>query len=166
MIGRSSDSLSSRNTDVPDTQEAWPATWIAVAVIGGPFFLTMLPLLLVHALGFVGTDVARAVFWGCSFISYVILLPLAASLAVRSRERKQEIAGEMMAFFASRIVELYSVSRLSRIPEDPRTAAAFGIYARAEREIEENVQNPLRVRETIERGVSLVDEILEDRNRI
>ncbi|CAN5588477.1 hypothetical protein BH24ACT22_BH24ACT22_01560 [soil metagenome] len=151
-----------RNTELPAKREVWPAAWIAAGVIGGPFFLTMLPLLLVYAFGSVGTDFARAVFWGCAFTSYVILLPLAAGLAVRSRERKQEIVAEMMAFFSSRIVELYSVSGLSSLANDPRMAEAFETYTRAEREIEENVENPLQVRETIECGVSLVDELLED----
>ncbi|MGB3635220.1 MAG: hypothetical protein WA982_14355 [Rubrobacteraceae bacterium] len=135
---------------------------VTLGIMGGPFLLTMLPLLFVYSLGFVGTDVAKVVFWSCGFTSYVVLLPLATGLALRSRERKQEIAGEMMAFFSSRIVDLYSVSKLSPFSEDPRTAEAFAIYSQAERESEENVGNPLQVRETIERGVSLVDELLED----
>lgn len=155
------DELSGRNTNLPATRDTWSGAWIAVGVIGGPFLLTMLPLLLVHTLGFVGTDVARIVFWSCAFTSYVVLLPLAAGLTVRNRERKQEIVGEMMSFFSHKVTTLYAVVEENpALSADPRTAEVFEIYSRAGREVEENIQNPLRAQGTIERGVSLADEVL------
>ena len=140
----------------------WPAVWIAAGVIGGPVLLTMTSLYFFYFIGVTETEILRAVLYTAAFMSYVVLLPLAAGLAVRKRERKQEIAGEMMAFFSSKIVELYAVSGLSAFAEDPRTVEAFETYARAEREVEKNLEDPLRAKETIERGVSLVDELLED----
>lgn len=154
--------VSKRNTNLPATNETWSGVWIVVCVMGGPALLTMLALSIVYSFGYAGMDLAKLVFCGCGFISCVILLPLAAGLAVRKRERKQEIAGEMMSFFSSRIIELYAVSGLSAFAGDPRTAEAFEIYVRAEREVKKNPENPLLARETIEHGVSLVDEILED----
>ena len=79
------------------SREVWRLMPITLGIIGGPFLLTVIPLIFVFALG-LGTDVARAVLWSCGFASYVVLLPLAAGLAVKKRERKREIAGEMMAF--------------------------------------------------------------------
>lgn len=155
------DELPGRNANLPATREAWSAAWIAIGVIGGPFLLTMLSLLFVYSLGFGGTDVAKAVFWSCAFTSYVILLPLAAGLAVRSRERKQEIAGEMMAFFSHRVTTLYALAEEdAALSADSRTAEVFEIYSWADWEIEENVQNPLLACETIEHGVFLADELL------
>ena len=154
--------LSRHKVSLPATRETWSGIWIVVGVMGGPVLLTMLALSVVYSLGFAGTGVAKFVFWSCGFISCVVLLPLAAGLTARKRERKQEIAGEMMAFFSSRIVELYAVSGLSSFAEDPRTVEAFEIYSRAECEVEENLEDPLRAKETIERGVALVDELLED----
>ena len=140
----------------------WPAVWIAAGVIGGPVLLTMASLYSFYFIGVTETEVLRAVLYTAAFMSYVVLLPLAAGLAVRKRERKQEIAGEMMAFFSSRIVELYAVSGLSAFAEDPRTVEAFETYARAECEMQDNVENPLLVQETVERGVALVDRIMAD----
>ena len=154
--------VSKRNVNLPATGETWSGVWIVAGVMGGPVLLTMLALSVVYSLGYAGTDLAKLVFCGCGFISCVVLLPLAAGLAVRKRERKQEIAGEMMAFFSSRIIELYAVSGISAFAEDPRTDEAFGIYALAEREMEANVENPLLAKETVERGVALVDQIMAD----
>jgi hypothetical protein len=126
----------------------------------------MLPFLFVYSLGFAGTDVAKAVFWSCGFTSYVILLPLVAGLAIRNRERKQEIVEEMMAFFSHKVTVLYALAEKDpALSKNLQTAEVFEIYARADREVGENVQDPLIARETIERGVSLVDEILEDRDK-
>ncbi len=122
----------------------------------------MIPLLFLYSLGLTETEVARIVFWSSAYTSYAVLLPLAVGLAVRSRERKQKIAGEMIAFFSTKIVALYSLSEAaSTIAEDPRTAEAFTLYLRAN-QMMETVQDPLNVCETVERGVSLVDELLAD----
>lgn len=143
------------------SREVWLLMPIALGIIGIPFLLTVIPLLFVFALG-LGTDIARVVFWGCGFTSYVVLLPLAAGIAIKRRERKQEIVGEMMAFFSSKIVALYSVSNDTSLAADPRAAEAFEIYTRAERALEENADDPLVVQEIVERGVALVDEIIDD----
>lgn len=146
------------------SREVWLLMPIVLGVIGVPFLLTIIPLIFVFSLG-LGTDVARAVFWSCAFTSYVILLPLAAGLVARRRERRQEIAAEMMAFFSSKIVALYSVSDDDSLAKDPRTAEAFEIYTQAERALEENPEKPLVVQEIIERGVALADEIMEEHRR-
>ena len=132
----------------------------ALGVICGPFVLTMIPLLFLYSLGLAGTDVAEIVFWSSAYTSYAVLLPLVVGLAVRSRERKQKIAGEMVAFFSTKIVALYSASEATpAITEDPRTTEAFTLYLRAN-QMMETIQNPLNVCETVERGISLVDEVM------
>ncbi|CAN5582736.1 hypothetical protein BH24ACT21_BH24ACT21_14250 [soil metagenome] len=158
--------LSRQNENLPVSREVWSAAWIAVCVIGVPVVLTMFTLLVFHAFGMAWTEVSWAAFCLVAFLSNFVLLPLAASLAVRNRERKREIAEEMMAFFSHKVTTLYALAGEDpALSADSRMAEVFEIYSRADREVEENVQNPLFARETIERGVSLADEILEYRNR-
>lgn len=133
---------------------------LALAIVGGPFLIVMIPFLLVTLSGLVGPAIALPLLYLGMFVSYAALLPLAAGLTLRARQRKREIADEMMAFFSSRIVELYSVSEMPAVAKDPRAVEAYALYVRAEREIEDNPHAPLLVRETIERGVSLVDQLL------
>ncbi len=143
-------------------RETLTIIFFTLGVIGGPFLLTMIPLLFLYTLGLFGTNVAGIVFWSSAYISYAVLLPLAVGLSVRSRERKQKIAGEMMAFFSAKIVALYSVSKVTpAIAEDPRAAEAFILYSQANR-IVETAKNPLHAREIVERGVSLADELMAD----
>ncbi len=124
--------------------------------------LTMIVLLFLYFLGLAGTAVAAAVFWSSAYISYAVLLPLVVGRAIRSRERKQKITNEMIAFFSTKIVALYSISEVTpAVAEDPRTAEAFTLYSQAS-QIMETVQNPLNVRDTVERGVYLVDELMAD----
>ena len=158
--------LSKRSNNLPATREVWSAAWIAVGVIGAPVVLTMFTLLFFHAFGMAWTKVSLAAFCLVAFLSNFVLLPLAAGLTVRNRERKQKIAGEMMTFFSHKVTILYAlVEENPGISSDPQVAEVFDAYMQADREIEENVQNPLYARETIERGVSLADEIMESRNR-
>ena len=138
---------------------------LPLGVIGVPVLLTMASLLFFYALGMPWTEFSAAAFCLIAFTSNFILLPLAAGWVARSRELKRQVADEMMAFFSTRIVELYSASNEPALAEDPRTAAAFEIYSEAEREIEQNSENLLRARETIERGVFLVDEVMSDYGR-
>lgn len=122
----------------------------------------MILLLFLYLLGLAGTTVAAVVFWSSAYISYAVLLPLVAGRAIQNRERKQKIADELIAFFSTKIITLYAISEATpAITEDPRTAEAFTLYSQVNRAIE-TVQNPLNVCETIERGVSLVDELMAD----
>ncbi|MGF1473583.1 MAG: hypothetical protein ACFB50_17820 [Rubrobacteraceae bacterium] len=166
MIVQSSSRYSERSTNLPATREAWSGMWIVVGVIGTPVLLTMASLLFFHAVGMAWTEISWVVFYLTAFLSYFVLLPLAAGLAVRTRERKQKIAGEMMAFFSQKVTALYVLAKENpALSADARTAEVFEIYSRADREVEENVQNPLFARETIERGVFLADEVLESHDR-
>ncbi len=161
MIGYSLDELSVWNRHLPAKREVWSAAWIAVCVIGGPVMLTMASLLFFYALGMAWTEEFWAAFYVTGFVSNFILLPLSAGLAVKNRERKQEIAGEMMAFFSRKVTTLYAMAEKNpALSEDSRTAEVFEIYSLAAREVEENLQNPLGVRKTIEQGVFLADEVL------
>ena len=153
--------FSRRDTSLTTTREVWPAVWVAAGVIGGPALLTMASLYFFYFIGVTETEVLRAVLYTAAFVSYVVLLPLAAGLAARNRERRREIAGEMMAFFSSRVTALYALLRENpALSEDPRTAEVFQAYSRADREMEENIHNPLLARQTIEHGVFLADELL------
>lgn len=143
-------------------RERLPVIFFTLGVICGPFLLTMIPLLFLYSLELVGTHVAGAIFWSSAYISYAVLLPLAVGRSVRSRERKQKVAGEMVAFFSTKIIALYSVSEvIPAIAEDPRAAEAFILYSQANQKVE-SAKNPLHVRETVERGVSLIDELMAD----
>lgn len=143
-------------------RERLPVIFFTLGVICGPFLLTMIPLLFLYSLGLVGTNVAGAIFWSSAYISYAVLLPLAVGRSVRSRERQQKVAGEMVAFFSTKIIALYSVSEVTpAIAEDPRAAEAFILYSQANQKVE-SAKNPLHVRETVERGVSLIDELMAD----
>ena len=144
------------------SREALPLIFFALGVIGGPFLLTMILLLFLYFLGLAETAAAAVVFWSSAYISYAVLLPLVAGRAIRIRERKQKVIDEMIAFFSTKIVALYSVSEATpAIAEDPRTTEAFTLYLRASQMIE-TVRNPLNVCETVERGISLVDEVMAD----
>lgn len=144
------------------SREALSVILLTLGITGGPALFTISVFSLVSLLGF-GPDVAWTVFWISAFASYVIFLPLMAGMSVRRRERKQEIVGEMMAFFSAKIMNLYTVSEeIPVVAEDPRSAEAFTLYSRANRQIEENLQNPLHAQEAIERGVFLVDELISD----
>lgn len=136
---------------------------LALGVIGGPFLLTMVPLLFLYLFGLAGTEAAWAVFWAGAFASHVIFLPLAVGLVARKRRWKHDIAWEMVAFFSAKIVSLYLFHReVPAVAGDPRAAEAFALYSRAVRQVEGGARDPLRSRPTIERGVALVDELLED----
>lgn len=144
-------------------EEIWTLTLLPLGIVGVPVVLTMASLLFFSFFGMAWTETSYAVFCLVAFVSNVILLPLAAGLTARNRERRQKIAGEMMSFFSRKVTTLYALAgedpTLSR---DARAAEVFEIYSRADREVERNVQNPLVARETIERGVSLADEVLAD----
>jgi hypothetical protein len=145
------------------SRDALPGALLALAAIGGPFLLTVTPLLFLYALGLAGSAVALAVFWTAAFTSYFVIPPLSVGLVSRNRRRRQEIAGEMMIFFSARIIGLYRLDReVPAVADDPRAAEAFALYSRAGRLVEENIQAPLCSRRTIEHGVYLVDELLED----
>lgn len=174
MIGISRRELSDREgagRHLVVRERLLPLIFLALGVICGPFLLTILLtvilLLFLYFLGLAGTAVAAAVFWSSAYISYAVLLPLAAMRAIRSREQKQKITNEMItnemiAFFSTKIVALYSISEVTpAVAEDPRTAEAFTLYSQAS-QIMETVQNPLNVRNTVERGVYLVDELMAD----
>ncbi len=145
------------------SRETLSGALLALGVIGVPFLLTVIPLLVLNYSGFAGTEVLRAVFWTAAFTSHVVLLPLAVGLVSRNRQRKLDIVREMEAFFSAKIIGLYRLQReVPAVVDDPRAAEAFEIYSRAERQIEAEVNDPLRSRPEIERGVALVDELLED----
>ena len=159
------DEISVRDTNLPVRGEVWSAGWIAVGVICVPVVLTMVSQLFFYALGMAWTEVSWAVFFLVAFTSNFVLLPLAAGRAIRNRERKQEIAREMMAFFSHKVTLLYALAEKDPVLfKDPQTAEVFEIYARADREVGENVQDPMIAKETIEHGVSLVDELLASRS--
>lgn len=148
------------------SREVLTGALLALGVIGGPFMLTIIPLVFLYLFGLAGTEIAWAVFWISAFISHVVLLPLAVGVVDRNRRRKRDLAEEMVAFFSARIIGLYRLHReVPAVADDPRMAEAFALYSRAERQLEESVQDPLRSRQTIERGVALVDELLEDYGR-
>ena len=153
--------FSERDTNLPARREVWSAAWIAVGVIGVPVLLTMVSLLFFYALGMPWTKFSAAAFCLIAFASNFILLPLAAGLTVRNREHKQEIAGEMMTFFSHKVTTLYALAEENPgLSADTQVAEVFEAYTRADREIQENVHDPLVVRETIEQGVFLADEVL------
>ncbi len=161
---RTREPSSGRNTS--STREPWSPAWIAVGVVGVPVVLTTASQLFFYAIGMAWTEVSWTALFLVAFVSNFVLLPLAAGLAIQNRERRQKIAGEMMAFFSHKVTVLYAMIKVKpRLSADSRTAEVFEIYARADREVVENVHDPLIARETIERGVSLVDEVLEDRNQ-
>lgn len=144
-------------------QEALSGVLLTLGVIGGPFLLTMIPLVILYYTGMAETELARAVFWAAAFTSHVVLLPLAVGLVARNRQRKLDIAREMEAFFSAKVIGLYRLQReFPAASDDPRTAEVFEIYSQTGRQIEEDVRDPLRSRETIERGVALADELLKD----
>lgn len=133
---------------------------LTLTVSCGPFLIVMIPFLLVTLTGLAGLDVTLPLLYLGAFVSYTVLLPLIAGRALRARERKREIADEMMAFFSSKIVKLYSLSEIPAIDEDLRTVEAYVLYVQAELEIAGNLCAPLLAREKIERGVRFADEML------
>lgn len=153
-------SRSYRGADLSLAGETRSLIPLALAVACGPFLIVMIPFLLVTLTGLAGPDVTLPLLYLGIFVSYTMLLPLMTGLALRTRERKREIADEMMAFFSSKIVKLYSLSEIPAIDEDLRTKEAYILYIQAELEIEGNPCAPLLAREKIERGVCLADSVL------
>lgn len=101
------------------------------------------------------------------FVCYAVILPLGAYGFYLVGERRRALVDQRLSPFASRIVELYSVShRRPGLAEDPRAAQAFRLYILAGEELDKNPREPRQ--ETwamISRGTHLAEQALDGERR-
>lgn len=139
------------------------ALLLPVAIMVVPFLLVLIPALWLSYSGLIGPRGTWGALVVGAYVSHAVLLPLAAGLTVRARERRREVADAMMAFFSARVVELYALcGRRPGVSGDPRAARVFELYDQAGRRIEDDPHDPTRARAEIEHGVQLADELLAE----